>query len=181
MLKLSSFIYRVSRCSAWTITLLLLWLAMPAHSENMPEYRIKAGFLYNFATFTEWPPEVKNTLNLCIHGQSPFGEHLEELQGNKVDGRRLNILNLSSSELSDCQIVFFARSDIQNLLPLLNKLSGKPVLTVADSPDAAQQGVILNMINEQNSITFEANQISARKNGLLLSSKLLRLASKVYQ
>jgi hypothetical protein len=56
-----------------------------------------------------------------------------------------------------------------------------PVLTVADSPGAARQGVALNMAVERNRITFEANLLAARAAHLDLSSKLLRLATEVFQ
>jgi hypothetical protein len=55
------------------------------------------------------------------------------------------------------------------------------VLTVADSPGAAQAGVILNMGLEQNRISFKANLGAARDARLILSSKLLRLATEVFQ
>ncbi len=167
------------RCRPWLIAT-LCWV-LPAWSDAMPEYRIKAAFLYNFATFTEWPVEVGERLNLCIYGSDPFGVYLNELQGKQVGGSHLSIRRERNLDrLEDCQVVFIARSANDDLLPIVNRLRGKPVLTVADSPDAARQGVALNMDTRQNKVTFEANLGAARGNGLTLSSKLLRLATKVY-
>ena len=55
----------------------LLTYAPAAKSDDLPEYRLKAAFLYNFAVFTEWPADVGSTLNLCVYGQDPFGEDLD--------------------------------------------------------------------------------------------------------
>ena len=55
----------------------LLTYAPAAKSDDLPEYRLKAAFLYNFAAFTEWPADVGSTLNLCVYGQDPFGEDLD--------------------------------------------------------------------------------------------------------
>jgi hypothetical protein len=60
-------------------------------------------------------------------------------------------------------------------------LRGRVTLTVADSPDAAQHGVALNMSVAKNKVSFEANLPAARDAGLNLSSKLLRLATQVIQ
>lgn len=163
-------------------TLALLWCMPQAGASNLAEYRIKAAFLVNFATFTEWPAAVGNTLNLCVYGPDPFGTELDRFQGTSVGRRTLAVMRVGSVDrLGNCQIVFITRPVIDNLLRVLDNLGGKPVLTVADSPGAIRQGVVLNMGTQQGRVTFEANLGAARDNGLNLSSKLLGLATEVRQ
>lgn len=151
-------------------------------SADLSEYHIKAGFLYNFATFTEWPVEVGDTLNLCIYGKDPFASSVDDLQYKVVGNRHLNVIGeINLDRLKNCQILFISRSASADLPQLINKLNSKPVLTVADTPGATRHGVILNMIMKQNRVTFEANLNAARDNGLTISSRLLRLATKVIQ
>ncbi len=162
--------------------LVLLGCASQAAADNLAEYRIKAAFLVNFATFTEWPASVGNTLNLCVYGPDPFGAELDKFKGRNVGGRSLVATRINSvDKLGNCQIVFITRPVIDNLLRVLDNLSGKPVLTVADSPGAMLQGVVLNIGTRESRMTFEANLAAARGNGLNLSSKLLNLASEVRQ
>jgi hypothetical protein len=164
--------------------LLLALLILPGAvgGDTLAEYRLKAAFLLNFVTFTEWPAGVGHTLNLCIFGPDPFGDNLDKLEGKSVAGRRLVVRRTNSvSGLADCQVVFITRLASGSLPRVLDYLNDKPVLTVADTPGAARQGVALNMSTEQSRITFEANLVAARSNGLGLSSKLLRLAREVYQ
>jgi hypothetical protein len=160
----------------------LLFCLSPAWADNSDEYRLKLAFLYNFVSFTEWPATVGNTLNVCVYGQDSFGDDLDKLQGRSVAGHTLTVRRTISLEaLANCQVVFIARPAINNLPRVLDSLRGKPVLTVADSPGANRQGVMLNMGMAQNRIQFEANLAGARDNGLVLSSKLLRLATEVQQ
>lgn len=161
-------------------TLVLLCCAAQAAADDLAEYRIKAAFLVNFASFTEWPAEVGNILNLCVYGPDPFGAELGKFQGRSVGGRGLTVTRVNSADkLETCQIVFITRPVIDSLLRVLDSLSGRPVLTVADSPGAMRQGVALNLGTRQGRVTFEANLTAARGNGLNLSSKLLNLASEV--
>ncbi len=163
-------------------TLALLCGSSRAVAVTLPEYQIKAAFLVNFAAFTEWPANVGNTLNLCVYGPDPFGQDLGKFQSRSIGGRSLAVTRVNSvDELGNCQIVFISRPVIDNLLRVLDTLSGKPVLTVADSPGAMRQGVVLNMGTKLSKVTFEANLAAARVNGLNLSSKLLSLASEVKQ
>lgn len=80
-------------------------------------------------------------------------------------------------QLNQCQLVFISRAAIGHLARITGSLKGKPVLTVADSPGAGQQGVDMNVKDDK--ITFETNLNQAKKAGL--SSQLLRLATEVYQ
>lgn len=151
-----------------------------AHADSQAEYRLKAAFLNNFVAFTEWPDAVGSPLNVCVYGPDPFGEELDKLKGKNVGARSLQVRRINSVDGVDgCQVVFVARPVIGNLVRVLDKLNGKPVLIVADSPGAAHQGAALNMTTGDGKVSFEANLAAARGNGLGLSSKMLRLATEV--
>lgn len=159
----------------------LLFCAPPLWADNLAEYRLKAAFLYNFISFTEWPAGLGSPLNLCVYGPDPFGENLDKLQGRSVAGRSLAVQRTNSIDgLENCQIVFITNPVIANLRRVTDKLKGKPVLTIADSPKAMSNGVAINMGTEQQKVIFDANPGAARDNGLVLSSKLLSLAKEIY-
>lgn len=159
-----------------------LALAAPTRAEDLPEYRLKAAFLYNFALFTEWPASVGPTLHLCVYGKDPFGEEIDPLANKQVDGRSIEIQRKTGADaLKGCQLVFVAASAIGTLPQVLDSLRGATFLTVADTPGAAAKGVALNMQLVGNRVAFEANLPAARAGGVNLSSKLLRLAREVRQ
>jgi hypothetical protein len=161
---------------------LLLGTPSPSRAEELPEYRLKAAFLYNFAVFTEWPSDLGNTLNLCIVGRDPFGKDIDELQGKAVGERSIAVLRKAASEpLKNCQMVFITESAIAGLPKMLEELRDRPVLTVADCTCPGGRSVALNMSVVQNKVAFEANLQAVRSARLTLSSKLLRLATKVRQ
>jgi hypothetical protein len=151
-----------------------------AYADSQAEYRLKAAFLSNFVAFTEWPDSVGTPLTVCVYGPDPFGEEIDKLRGKTVGTRTLQVRRANSVDgLDGCQVVFIARPVIGNLSRVLDRSNGKPVLTIADSPGAVQQGAALNMATADSKVTFEANLAAARGNGLGLSAKMLRLASEV--
>jgi hypothetical protein len=171
---------RGRRESVWALCL-LSW-CLSAHAADPPEYRLKAAFVYNFALFTEWPGDAGMPLNLCVYGSDPFGPEIDVLQGKAIGDRTLAVYRKPvGTALTGCQIVFIAHSAIGRAAQVLKELQGSAVLTVADSPGAARQGVVLNMSVSQNKVSFEANLLAARDAGIKLSSKLLRLATEVIQ
>jgi hypothetical protein len=167
---------------AATLLALCAWAPGVRAADALPEYRLKAAFLYNFALFTEWPAGVGSTLQLCVFGTDPFGGELDGLQGKVVGERSIAVQRKSGIDgLKGCQIVFVAPAAAAQLPRVLEALDGQTVLTVADSAGAARQGVALNLSVNQNKVTFEANLKAARAARLNLSSKLLRLATEVLQ
>jgi hypothetical protein len=160
----------------------LLSCALPAFPEQSSEYQLKAAFLYNFALFTEWPADTDRALNLCVYGGESFDDEIDQLDGKPVGERALTVHRTPvGGSVADCQIVFITSSAIGSLPRVLDGLRGHATLTVADSPGAAQSGVAINMSVARNKVAFEANLAAARRAGLNLSSKLLRLATQVIQ
>lgn len=152
-----------------------------AHADELVEYKVKAAFIYNFIAFTQWPEETGQTLNLCFHGEDYFENEIDKLQNRSVNNHQLRIIRTDSiGQLQDCQAVFFSKSEREKLPALLDALQDKPVLTLADSPDAAAQGVAINMVLANEKIVFEINLNKARSSGLNISARLLNLATKVY-
>lgn len=160
---------------------LILSHSLWVQAEQPSEYRLKVAFLYNFAAYTEWP-SLPNHILCCIYGEDPFGKHLHHLRQKKVNEHEILIQHIENIEdLSHCQMVFIARSAAHNLSDIINKLNGMPILTIADTPGAGQQGIILNMSIKEEKVIFEANVASAKRNNLKLNAQLLRFATEVYQ
>jgi hypothetical protein len=180
-----------NRTRDWLRTILRPWLLsaavllaqpLPAAAEELPEYRLKALFVYNFALLTEWPDDVGSTLALCVYGPDPFGVEIDALRGKQVGSRSISVQRKRIGEpLEACRILFIAAPAIATLPQVLEQVRGSQVLTIADSPEAARLGVALNLAVAADRVTFEANLQSARSAGLNLSSKLLRLATQVIQ
>jgi hypothetical protein len=154
--------------------------ALHAAEAELTEYQVKAAYLYNFITFTEWPAGTDGELRLCVYGPDPFGADIDVLQGKSVGGRTLLVSRVSSVELLDsCQVVFLTREVIGNLPRILDRLRGLTTLLVADSPGAARAGVGINMRNDADRIVFEVNLEAVHVQGLNLSFRLLQLAVEV--
>lgn len=161
----------LAACMAW----------MPhARAADLPEYRLKAAFVYKFMRFTQWPANTGDTLNLCLYGGDPFGSEIDNLRGRMIDGRRIAVHRKdSAAALGQCQVVFVAAAAIGRWGQVASGLQGQPLLTVADSPGALRLGIVVNMALIDHRVTFEASQEAARSAGLSLSSKLLSLATTV--
>ncbi|MBI2820275.1 MAG: YfiR family protein [Acidobacteria bacterium] len=168
-------------------------IAMGSLSDLQPqtpppgEYEVKAAFLYNFAKFVEWPstafPAPDSPVIIGVLGEDPFGEALElTIAGKLVQGRPLQVQRGQRIEnVESCHILFFSSSQRRPLPELLGQLRSLPVLTVGEEEKFIEQGGVIRFLLDDNRVRFDINNLSARKAGLKISSRLLALASHVWE
>ena len=170
---------------AWSLVFLLLVMANAARAQPSREYQVKAVFLFNFAQFTEWPAEAfaekDSPLVIGVLGKDPFGSFLDEtVHGEIVRGQRLAVERYRTmEELKTCHILYISQSESNRLDGILEKLKGKPVLTVSDIPGSVPRGMMIRFVTEANRIRFRVNAEEAKEAKLSVSSKLLRLADGI--
>jgi hypothetical protein len=168
-----------------TSALLLLAFRPAAAQPAAPlEYGVKAAFLYNFTKFVEWPASAfpdRGSLRLCVFGDDPFGKSLQTVvEGEQVQGRPITLLRIDS--LGDprlCHILFLSRKETERFPAVLAAVRGAPVLTVGEAPGILEKGAGVNFVLQEGKVRFEINQTAVEGNGLKMSSKLLRLATRV--
>ncbi|HLF97569.1 MAG TPA: YfiR family protein [Methylococcaceae bacterium] len=161
--------------------LALLAPAFAAWGEAVPEYALKAAFLYNFARFTEWPAQPPaQEFNLCIYGKNPFGERLDTIAGKPLHGNPVRIvLPDTLDSLGGCHILFIAESALPSLPRVLAALDGRAVLTVAEGEGRVEQGIMVGLLLEGSRVAFEVNLSALRHSGISVSAQLLQLSRRV--
>lgn len=163
--------------------LILPVLFMRESSGQSPEYRVKAGFIYNLMRFTEWPNGAfrrsDDPLRVCVFGENPFGHYLESIAGPEVGGRRVTVDQTGIDGIEACHVIFISRSSQMELRLALDRLDGRPVLTIGDMDDFAAEGGAVNLVTRRGKVRLEVNPDAVKRAGLTLSSAVLRLATIV--
>jgi hypothetical protein len=152
---------------------------------QLPEYLIKAAYLYNFALFIEWPADAFATPDapfvVGIVGPDPFGWAIDRtLQDKRIDHRRVVVERLQSTQdIRHCQMLFVSGSDGTLSAELAKRVGDLPILVVGDAPaQSAPGGAVAFTVND-NKVGFEIDLQAARRTRLKISSKMLSLARVV--
>lgn len=140
---------------------------------------VKAAFVYNFAKFVEWPEmDQKKNINVKYLGENPLSGSLLLISSKKVNEISLSVEPLNNASES-VDILFIPSDEFRKMPEILKDFSGKPVLSVSDSPDFVRSGGIIGLKIVGNRVRFEVNLKTARESGLKVSSQLLSLAMEV--
>jgi hypothetical protein len=171
-----------------TRLMLVLILGLPAAGAlwaQVEEYRVKAFFLYNFTRYVEWPAEAFKSANdpivICIFGESPFGNTLEEaIRGKVVAGRSLAIRSISGAAAGyGCHVLFVSAAEEKRFRSVAGSFRQMPILLVGETEGFASAGGVINFKLEESKVRFEINTEAAAQEHLRISSKLLSLAEIV--
>jgi len=150
------------------------------------EYTIKAGFLYHFSTYIEWPadafPAEGEPFVIGVYGTDPFGTALEQIaQKKNVAGRTIEVRHVSSvKEALDCHILYVPKSVPRAEQDAVVKaLIARPILDVGETDDFVARGGNVQLFVEGNKVRFAFGEQSHDRDNLKISSKLLSLAKMV--
>jgi phosphohistidine swiveling domain-containing protein len=156
--------------------------AHPLPVQAVPEYKLKAAFVYNFVLFTDWPAANANEaapINVCVNTDSVLRPALGEFNDKTVKGRRMQIrawTDANADSMRQCHVLVLDSTDREHWAQLRKNLAGAAVLTVSDDADIGRNGAVITLYLENNRIAFDIDMNAARQARLTLSSKLLRLA-----
>lgn len=154
-------------------------LAQPAS-----EQRLKAAFFYRFPQFVEWPPPTVQsaaTMDLCLAKPAPMAGDLRVLvEGESLRGRPLRVREVADAAgLAGCHALF-AGTHADADRRLLRAARDRPILTVGEDDRFLQDGGIIAFRVLDRRVRFEVDLTHARRAGLRLDVRLLRLARAVH-
>lgn len=181
-------IFRVSRTPSFTLlTSLLLTVASfsreaPAQLSAPSQYDVQAVYLFNFAKFVRWPAGAeREPLTICTVGQKEYADTLTKIVGGEhVDARPLAVRAIQRPEdATGCDILFIGATAKERLDTLLAATAGKPVLTVSDIPGFLDRGGMIQFLIIDKRVRFSVNLRPVARNGISLSSELLKVAITV--
>jgi YfiR/HmsC-like len=178
-----------SRLRQWIACVLLLpcWLnaSAPAAPENgkPTQYEVEAAYLFDFGKFIAWPQgqAADAPFLICILGDDPFGPVLDRtVAGESLRGRQVQDKRVSRpQDAIGCSILYISGSESSRLSKILSAIQGAPVLTVSDIPEFVQQGGMIQFVVREGRVRFAVNLAPAQRNGLAMSSELLKVAVDV--
>ncbi len=150
------------------------------------EYTLKAVYMWRLPSFIEWPHaaeprDASKPIVIFVIGPNPFGGKLEKLASKKmIFNKKVIIRPISDSdEIKDSHILFIGKLKEKEMEKILSYTRARPILTISDLEGASEKGVIVNFRIIKNKLGFEINETAAHRSGLVISSRLLRIATRI--
>lgn len=166
---------------AFILTLCVLVGAPTFASAKDVPHQLKAAYLYNFAKLTYWSAtaEQGKPFIICTSASDQFTQTLKALSNKPVAGRHVQVVALGAKSQADfCDMVFVDKYHSEAWYERgVSSAQGK--LIVGEAPGFIEQGGVINFYLEGDKLRFEVSINNAERNGLQISSRLLKLARVV--
>ncbi|MBH9579302.1 YfiR family protein [Inhella proteolytica] len=149
-----------------------LLLAGPARAQAAaaaPE--LKAQVLLKALRFVEWPAAAlagRGGLQLCLLVEGELARQLQALEGQRINQLPLQVRVLHNQQLGGCHLALVG--------PEGPWQSGGATLLVTETPGLLDRGAMLSLQVEEGRVVFDVELDAARRAGLEISARLLRLA-----
>ena len=207
MRKMKTYVINILAAAVMFATADFCNLSQAAQTKDKPagikasENDIKAAFLYNFVKFTDWPKgkvAEANTITIGLLGEHPFKDAFDPVKDKSVGDKRLIIRDLGRfhrsflqedagklefanyiEQLRKCHVLFICDSERDNFKAIIDAVKGYHVLTVGETEDFLDVGGTITFVPGTEKPVFDVNLNVCEREGLTISSKVLRLARKV--
>lgn len=144
------------------------------------EAKIKSGFLYNFAKYTEWPNPAAERI-ACIAPRALSEESLDGIDRLPLQNATLVIRAVTTPDETDgCHILLIGRAQRAEAHLWLARAAKSPILTVADLILPDRPHSIVHLYMEGRRMRYDLHLGLARQAGLKLHSRLINLADTLY-
>ncbi len=150
-----------------------------ASDVSLAEQKIKAGMIYNFLKYTEWPSaDAQLPMVACLFGGDPFEGNLGPMQGRSVNLRTVEIRRINDTNAAlKCHLIVV--NDSADWSALRQAIQGKHILTVSNQSDFIRQGGMIQFGHQDRHIAVTLNMKAVRAAKVTLEQRLLNLVTVV--
>lgn len=150
------------------------------------EDQIKAALIFRIANFVSWPDSTfedeSSPFMICIVGNDNVYDALSaSLKTKRIGGRRIAVERRSvADDVTDCNLVFIAKSARQHTPDIIDETMDKPVLTIGDAEDFTEVGGIIQLVEKRGRLALEVQMDAAERANLTIKADLLSHATIVH-
>ena len=147
------------------------------------EYKIKAGYLYNFTKFITWRQDASSTFNICILDEDPFGNLIDPIESRAVGGKAIKLFRINKiNNNQHCHIVYVNKL-VGDAFARNNRFTAKETentLFVGEGDFFATK-LGMGFITREGKIKLTIQLQKVQQNGLQISAKLLEVAELIVE
>jgi len=162
--------------------LVALFAAIPAAAEEQSE-EVEARFVLQLVRYVTWPESAlapASPLVVGVVGDDSFASTLRKLCAQrKPQDRAVEVRSVDDPATPGIHLLFVRGSDPSMLRDLARVHYSAPVLTVSNRFDFPRLGGDIGLERVGERVSFSINRRKSARGDLVISSKLMRLASEV--
>ena len=146
------------------------------------KYKAQSIFVYTFTKYVNWSKSQPDRFTIVSYKNSGINPYLQQIAATKkIKEKSVSIVLIDpSSDIPDCDLIYFDDQNAKLAATHMAKRSMNNILVVSQSGHAEKTLENINLFEANDSYKFDINLENIEKNGMTVSSNLLKLASKTH-
>jgi hypothetical protein len=142
------------------------------------EIKKKTQHIINLKKLVIWPKikKISQKMDICSIGKDSFSHNFEAIF---IDNINESCYRREINKISSCSILFIHDSEKDNLKEIFTIAKKNNILTVSELENFTADGGMIGLSrNENDKFKIKVNYEVAKEAGLIISAKLLKIATK---
>lgn len=144
---------------------------------------MKFGFINKLTRFISFPESKSSKFNFAVYKENTFRSIAQYSIEQKAtfNKKQLNYSVIQTPEnQTELDILFVPKAFKNELKSILKATVNTRTVVISEQTLGAQKGAIINLIENKGKLQFEINKSVAKKKGVEIHSKILKLSKKIY-
>lgn len=150
-------------------------IASPSAAQSSDANQLRAAIVFNVLRFVEFPTDQGGTIEFCVAADAPENAALRSFSGRRAGARQVSVRTIRSGSYSGCDVVFLASADSDQI----ERASGRGRLLIGNGRSFIDNGGAVGLVQSGGQVRFQLNLRAASQSQVVISSRLIRLASRV--
>ena len=150
-------------------------IASPITAQSSDPNQLRAAIVFNVLRFIEFPASKDGTLEFCIAPGTDEAAALRSFSGRRAGSRLVAVRTLRSGSYAGCDVVYLGSSDRNEI----ERASARGRLLIGNGRNFIDNGGTVGLVQSGGQVRFQLNLRAASESQLAISSRLIRLASRV--
>ena len=150
-------------------------IGAPIAAQSSDPAQLRAAIVFNVLRFVEFPGNQSGTIDFCVASDASDGAAFRSFSGRRAGSRTVAVRTVRAGSYSGCDAVYLGVADRDEI----QRASARGRLLIGNGRAFTDSGGAVGLVQSGGQVRFQLNLGSASDSQVAISSRLIRLASKV--
>lgn len=150
-------------------------VATPISAQSSDPNQLRAAIVFNVLRFIEFPALKEGTIDFCVAPGTSETAALRSFSGRRAGSRLVSVRSVRAGSYAGCDVVYLATGDRADI----ERASARGRLLIGNGRNFIDNGGTVGLVQSGGQVRFQLNLKAASDSQVAISSRLIRLASRV--
>lgn len=147
----------------------------PTAAQSSDVNQLRAAIVFNVLRFVDFPADKGGTIEFCVASDSGESAALRSFSGRRAGARLVSVRTVRGSSYAGCDVVYLGSGDRDQI----ERATARGRLVIGNGRKFIDNGGMVGLVQSGGQVRFQLNLGSASDSQITISSRLIRLASRV--